>query len=406
MRDDPVEPSAARWLQAYSGFATALLEASMGDFPENGLDVFLAHAVKAGDASSGAVFLTSPGGMWVCEAVVGEPQVDGGPPIRIGSSVTDILPGFPAKHVPLGVGDSGGPNLTDSLPFTDSATSPHCVCVPIPSESGPQGCLLLGRDTEVPFTEDELKSAEGFAGQAGLALLVMNLLQAREAASQLEERGRIGRDLHDLAIQDLFALGMRLQRLRQEVAGGFSPRLIDQELKGTLADLEQSVHQIRQIVDGLHEEPGNLGLAGALSVEASAARGPLGFAPSLRISLDGEDLAPRTDDGSVQEDALASRVNSHLVADLVAVLREALTNVARHAHARSASVHVSVEGTGPAGHVEMMIMDDGRGVDPSRTRNSGLANMHRRAISHGGTFAVGAGPRGRGTSLVWRAPLG
>ena len=55
--------------------------------------------------------------------------------------------------------------------------------------------------------------------------------------------------------------------------------------------------------------------------------------------------------------------------------------------------------------IEVLIVDDGAGVDPSQSRSSGIANMQRRAANHGGSFAVGAGPRGRGTSLVWRSPL-
>jgi signal transduction histidine kinase len=89
----------------------------------------------------------------------------------------------------------------------------------------------------------------------------------------------------------------------------------------------------------------------------------------------------------------------------VAVVREGLANAARHAHAASVAVRVSVAGQGADGSVCVEVSDDGRGLPPDRDRSSGVGNLLSRARQHGGTFEIGDNPEGRGTLLVWRAPL-
>ena len=72
-------------------------------------------------------------------------------------------------------------------------------------------------------------------------------------------------------------------------------------------------------------------------------------------------------------------------------MREGLSNIARHAHATAATVNVDVSGQGKCGRVRILITDDGRGIDPNRTRNSGIANMTERARRHRGSFDAGPG---------------
>jgi signal transduction histidine kinase len=85
--------------------------------------------------------------------------------------------------------------------------------------------------------------------------------------------------------------------------------------------------------------------------------------------------------------------------DLVAVLREALTNVARHACARKAEVEVVTD----AEQVALHVSDDGVGV-PDTGRRSGLTNMHRRAERHSGQLDLEDREPG-GTRLSWTVPL-
>ena len=104
-------------------------------------------------------------------------------------------------------------------------------------------------------------------------------------------------------------------------------------------------------------------------------------------------------------DAVAHRVDADISDDVVAVVREGLSNAARHARAASVQVSVDVTGMGPTGSVRVSVADDGIGVDPSRTRRSGLANLAVRARRHGGTFALHPHESGRGTVMQWAAPL-
>ena len=176
-------------------------------------------------------------------------------------------------------------------------------------------------------------------------------------------------------------------------------------LQEAMERLDEAVHQIRNIVYRLRDEDASVGLVDAVEREATVARSNLGFAPTITFEVDEVQIRP----GSQEMQQLRTRapelVNESLSEDVVAVIRESLTNIARHAGAHSAQVKVSLFGAGPTGEIEVLIVDDGAGVDPSQSRSSGIANMQRRAANHGGSFAVGAGPRGRGTSLVWRSPL-
>ena len=148
-----------------------------------------------------------------------------------------------------------------------------------------------------------------------------------------------------------------------------------------------------------------MGLVDAVEREATIARSNLGFAPTITFEVNEVLVRP----GSQKMEQLRTRgpelVDESLTEDVVAVIRESLSNIARHAGAHSAQVKVSLFGSGPTGEIEILVVDDGAGVDPSQSRSSGIANMQRRATNHGGSFAVSAGPRGRGTSLVWRSPL-
>jgi two-component sensor histidine kinase len=108
----------------------------------------------------------------------------------------------------------------------------------------------------------------------------------------------------------------------------------------------------------------------------------LGFTPATRL------IGPV---GDLPED---------MTVDLLAVIREALTNVARHARARSAAVDVEVTGE----TVTARVTDDGIGM-AGAPRDGGLADLRRRAVWHGGTLTVGPGSSG-GTRLVWAVPYG
>jgi signal transduction histidine kinase len=224
---------------------------------------------------------------------------------------------------------------------------------------------------------DDAALLSSFADQAALALERARAQDERELLVVLEDRERIARDLHDVVIQRLFATGMQLQSAvphttRPEVAKRINTAVDD--LDATIRDIRRSIFELRA--------PAGTTLRTALSDTVEAAAGQLGFRPTLELS------------GPVD-----SAVPDDIVPQVLAVLREALSNVARHA--RASAVRVSVRSAD--GQVIVCVEDDGIGADPSHARG-GLANLQDRARDLGGTFEVRP-ITGGGTLLDWRVPL-
>ncbi|WP_333778260.1 sensor histidine kinase [Streptomyces sp. IBSBF 3136] len=255
------------------------------------------------------------------------------------------------------------------------------VAVPIGLGDRIRGVVLLARESGAnDFSDKETEPLQVFAAQAAVA---MELAERRADAEQivlLEDRDRIARDLHDLAIQRLFATGMTLQS-----AG----RLIEHEgaaerVLRAVDDLDETIKIIRSTIFGLRARDGAdaPGLRARAVRMAGEATPVLGFAPSLRM-----------------EGLLDTHVPSALADHVVAVLSEALTNVARHARATRAEVVLETDGK----EVRLTVTDNGTGI-PAEGRRSGLTNMADRARGAGGGLEW-ASPAGGGTRLVWWAPL-
>ena len=297
--------------------------------------------------------------------------------------------------------------------------------------------LLLRAQGAAPFTDQDLEIAELVAGQATMAFELADAQHAEEMATLLDERARIGRDLHDLAIQQLFATGMQISAARDRLCAEDADGSVDLvavrgALESSLEAIDDSVRQIRSIVRSLRDRDEDVSVVERLRREASLARTSLGFAPSLILTVDGRGLAQA---GREEEDelieAIDAAVETDIADDMVAVVREGLSNVARHARASSVTVDVKIEGVLPGGSslllagdgpasgnaepfhgvpvVEVVCRDDGVGVDPSVRRRSGTANMAERARRHAGTFVIGPRARSdgdrRGTCFTWRVPL-
>ncbi|SFY48154.1 sensor histidine kinase [Streptomyces sp. F-1] len=256
------------------------------------------------------------------------------------------------------------------------------VAVPIGTgEGGARGVVLLARESDRPvFSDKETEMLRGFAAQAAIA---MELAQRRQAAQQialLEDRDRIARDLHDLAIQRLFATGMTLQS-----AGRFieHPEASERVLRA-VDDLDETIKIIRSTIFGLRAREGAAagGLRARVVRVAGEASPVLGFAPGVRM------------EGLIDTD-----VPGEIAEHVVAVLSEALTNIARHAHADRAEVLLVTDGR----EVRLTVRDNGVGI-PDGGRRSGLRNMAERARRLGGRLEVGKGELG-GATLEWRVPL-
>ena len=267
--------------------------------------------------------------------------------------------------------------------------------------------ILMRRIGGQPFADSDLATAESFAGQAALAFVLAEARHAQDIAALLDERERIARDLHDLAIQQLFATGMQLETVRRRAARGVDPQELTDIVEEALDNVDGSVREIRSIVHALRDPDAATSMVERLRREASLARTGLGFAPSLVLSLDNATIR-EGDAGEglvLAEDIMDDRVAPQLSDDVVAVVREGLANAARHAHASSVIVRVTVTGVGPTGVVLVEVQDDGRGLPAHRARHSGTGNLASRARQHGGTFSLGTTPDGRGTLLSWQSPL-
>jgi signal transduction histidine kinase len=198
----------------------------------------------------------------------------------------------------------------------------------------------------------------------------------------LEDRDRIARDLHDLVIQRLFAIGLGLEGLSRLTT---QPELAGQ-VTGFVRDLDRTIRDVRNSIFSLQEPAeAHAGVRSDLLRMAQDSAGMLGFEP--RISFDGP-----------LDAAVAGPVRS----DLLATVREALSNVARHAEASSASVEVFVDRDG--GRLSLQVVDDGTGIPEDLPRKSGLANLAQRAERWHGKLSVERRPGG-GTKLAWTAVL-
>jgi two-component system, NarL family, sensor histidine kinase DevS len=209
------------------------------------------------------------------------------------------------------------------------------------------------------------------------------LARVRADLALVDERERIARDLHDTVIQRLFAVGLSLQ-------GALARAVTDPALERmhqAIDDIDETIRDIRSAIFSLHtRRPGGASLRDdVIAVAAEAAR-PLGFEPAVAF------------DGPI-DSAASDAMQEHLTA----TLREALSNVAKHARATSVTVDVTIQ----QNNLVLLVVDDGVGVgvsDPDGSGN-GLANMRERAEGLGGRFEVNS-PSGGGTRLEWRVPIG
>jgi signal transduction histidine kinase len=249
------------------------------------------------------------------------------------------------------------------------------VAVPL----GPGVCVAARRSPGLPFSREEVEELASFAAQATVALELAQRRRDAERTSVYADRDRIARDLHDLVIQRLFATGMQLEGVVRQIEDPVPQGRVRQAVD----DLDETIREIRSSIYALshdqHLESASLRVR-LLNVVDDAEE-VLGFPPTLRLS-----------------GLLDTTVPAEKAEHLMSVLREALSNVAKHAGASRVSVEVEV-----FKDIVVRVVDDGRGIEPGG-RRSGLSNLHDRAALMGGAFEVKPGAV-HGTELTWRVPL-
>jgi signal transduction histidine kinase len=254
------------------------------------------------------------------------------------------------------------------------------LAVPLLVSTQVRGVLWAGRRGGQPaFGPEELDMAAGFANQAALAIELAEARAEQQRVAMLDERDRIAADLHDHVIQRLFAAGLGLQ----STAATLGPGTPTDRILATVDDLDDTIRQIRTSIFQLQQvrSPAFRGLRARLLDVAAELTAVLGFAPALRLS------------------GLLDTLSDDLGEDVVAVARESLTNVARHARAGSVEIDVAAV----ENRLTVDVRDDGIGLGTA-DRRSGLHNLHRRAELRGGSFAVRAREQA-GTWLCWSVPL-
>lgn len=357
------------WLQAATAITTELLTSQD---PSSALILIAQRARELSDADYALIALPDP-------LAAGPQQDDLVVTVSVGLD-PDTLTG---SALPL-VGSTAGavfrdqvPRNVDRLSFDLAEGFGPAVAAPLGAAAGIQGVLMAVRKAGAPrFTDEELQMVSSFADQGALALRRADELATRQELEVIADRDRIARELHDQVIQRLFAVGLAMQGThRRSKAPDVSGRLSDH-----IDQLQRVIEDIRSAIFDLQVPIGS----------------PRPLAEILRAVL-----AEVTDDVDIRTSMVTVGVLSAVPPDLrraaEAVIREALSNVVRHAGATSVEVRVTV-----TDELTLEIVDDGSGI-PQSAHRSGLANLVARAEQVSGRCHVETGAQG--TCVRWSAPL-
>lgn len=280
----------------------------------------------------------------------------------------------------------------DALPanryFEGQRASGPTVAVPLSEGDRTIGALTVARPVGAPrYSEVDMEIAAEFAAQASLAIQIARARADRERVELFEDRSRIARDLHDHVIQRLFGAGLSLQALAGRVER--TDARLAQQIRDQIDSIDSAIAEIRTAVFALgsRDRDDRTSLRHRVLDVVTELGDALPAAPRLRFA------------GPV--DLL---VDGPLADDVIAVVREGLANVARHARASAVSVEVTTRDDA----VEVIVDDDGIGVPEQSARAGGTTNLADRAVARGGRFTLEPlvpGTRVPGTRLRWSVPL-
>ncbi len=234
------------------------------------------------------------------------------------------------------------------------------------------------------FTEKDQQLVEMFAGHAAIAIENARLHEQIQRLAVVEERERIGKDLHDGIIQAIYAVGLSLEDVPELMES--DPAEAVSRVDRAIESLNHTIRDIRNFIFGLRPELlEQAGLQAGLA--ALADEFGLNTMIDLDLRLDGRESPELPDDATVQ---------------LLHIAREALSNIARHSHATHATIELAM----PDGGIRLSISDNGRGfpIDAVRSpAHQGLLNMRARAAGLGGRLEIESRP-GDGTRIIVTVP--
>ncbi len=366
------------WAQAGTDVSTSLLE---GADPDEVLRVAAARIAALCRAQAGGVLVPVPGDDTSLRVMVAfGPSGAEAEGVRVPMD-DELLREAHTSGVPRLVTDDEFQRLAGSAPALAAEFSYEygpAMLIPVGGPPAVGTLVVLRRQDGEPFEPELLDLAAAFAAQATVALELVRS-QRRERRLQVQaDRDRIARDLHDHVVQRIFATALALDRIGRSVAAespDLAARLAERvdELDGTISRIRSSIFELQ------HHDASPEGVRQRLADVIRSVVDGHGLRPDLRVHGAVEDLP------------------AELVPDVVATIRELVTNVVRHAAADRVTVTVTVTDA-----LGVQVTDDGRGL-PSITVRSGLANLADRAERRGGRLTASGGPSG--TEVVWTVPL-
>jgi signal transduction histidine kinase len=370
--------SQRRWTQAVSEVTQALLES---ETERTALDVMTEAVCRVAGAAACAVALTWEGASPVVALVRGA-----GGPIPIPPDAPTVLRGpqwsnvLDLRQPLLAIPDEGGgalePLLDDVRRLVGLADAAPTGLVPMRAGTETVGLLLPVWEARAADEASEaMEQLDDFARHVGLALLAGRGRQDRAMLTLLGDRERIARDMHDHVIQRLFATGLSLQmaaRLAQHP-------VVRERLDAAIDDLDAAIKDIRHTIYELQAHDDESQIRKAIAGLVRSVEQALGFEAELHISGD------------------TAVTDPDLELDVLAVIREGLANVARHAGATAAQVSVTF-----GEWTEVCVADNGVGMGAEQ-RRSGLGNLSERAAARLGTFEISP-ETPQGTRLTWTVP--
>ncbi len=365
--------SRQRWLEAIGEVTSELLGASD---PTEALRLIAIRALELTGADY--TFIAVPPDQDVAASEVTEltvavcagvdsDQVTGSTIPIAGSTLGEVF----IDQVPRNVAGLG-------LDFAVGVEFGPALVLPVGAGESISGVLLAVRAAgSTGFDDLHFQVGSSFADQATLALQRAESQSARRELEVLADRERIARDLHDQVIQRLFAIGLGMQRTYRRAES----TVVADRLTEHIDQLQEVIHDIRTAIFNLQADPETT--------------------PRLRTALH-DVITTLTTETSLRTTVRMSGPVSVVFGDLAehagAVVREAVSNVVRHAGADELVVTISVDDD-----LVIDVTDNGVGL-PDTVARSGLHNLAQRATDAGGAFTVRRRERG-GTRLVWTAPL-
>jgi signal transduction histidine kinase len=327
--------------------------AALGIIDENGhVQDFITHGM---DEAAVARMASPPRGDGVLGLLINQPE-----PIRLTKiSEHPASVGFPDDHPPMG----------------------SFLGVPVRVRGAVFGNLYLTEKADAAeFSDEDEEMVMALASIAGLSIENARLSEKNMSLAVYQDRDRIARDMHDLVIQRIFATGLTLQSI--------IPKLSDlpdesEKLKNSIQELNNTISELRQTI--LH-------LTSLGSDEITLRRRVMSEVESYRKFLKSTP--------SIRFEGLVDTKTSDVVGEqIVASLRELLSNAVKHADATSLSVSIELIND----NVVLTVIDDGVGI-PESGRRSGLTNLANRAEELGGTFEI-TRQNPSGTKAVWAVPV-